>query len=151
MDPSFRWDDSYITVESCNIMRKSRKTHQEKIYYWFPRISAIMFVIISYFFIFTDFQKLIAYYPLALEFILGTAVLTAILVAWNDGKTGGTVFILLGLIFALVSVHRLLVISILFSTIWLVLTGALMLLDHYSADQKRKKARVYARKFTAEH
>jgi len=64
-------------------------------------------------------------------------VLVVTYLVWNESKKAGFYFILIGLAFAAYSFKRLLLISVIFASVWLVLTGFLFLIE--SMDSKGKK------------
>jgi len=117
--------------------RKQRRQRKKSFVFWFPRISAILFSVFTFAFITDDLIKAIYLFPLALEFILSIMVLVVTYLVWNESKKAGFYFILIGLAFAAYSFKRLLLISVIFASVWLVLTGFLFLIE--SMDSKGKK------------
>ena len=105
--------------------------------YWFPRISAILFVIFAYVLVFRDVLNLINYNPIFFNFFIGTIILAVTIVIWQNEKTAGLIFILSGIAYFLLANNKLLKLSILAMSLWLVFIGLSFLFEYYRLRTER--------------
>ncbi|MCL5410714.1 MAG: hypothetical protein M1324_02555 [Patescibacteria group bacterium] len=108
----------------------------------FPRISALTFVLSLFIFLSSDIVKLIDISPLLFNFFFGVTLLAVLVVTWNKNKLSGIMFIILGIIYSLATWNKILAVSVLSTSIWLILTGLLFLIteaDKLSAKKLAEK------------
>lgn len=118
-------------------MVKAKKKINRNMTFWFPRLSAIFFCILTFFLILPEVYKVVYLYPMALEFITAIMVMMLTYLVWNDSKKAGIYFIIAGLLFAIFSIKRLLIVSVLFASIWLILTGLLFFVEYINSESKK--------------
>lgn len=103
--------------------------------YWPAQISALFFVFFMYALIRDDFVTTLSYHPVLYNFFIGTIIFALTIIFWkNPKRTNGFYFIAIGLGYCFLMWDRILAVSAIATSVWLVLTGALFLI----APQKEK-------------
>lgn len=98
--------------------------------YWPAQISALFFVLFMYALIKDDFETTLSYHPVLYNFFIGTIILALTIVLWkNPKRTNGFYFIAVGFVYYFLMWDRILAVSVIATSVWLILTGALFLIS----------------------
>jgi hypothetical protein len=129
-------------------MAVKRRKNQKKYTFasWFPKASAITFVFSLFAFLSPDISKLVDNSPLLFNFFFGVSISSVLVVAWNRNKLAGITFIFLGMIYALATWNKILAVSTISTSFWLILTGFLFLVAEEDALSEKKLAAKKIRK-----
>lgn len=110
--------------------------------YWPAQISAVVFVLFMYALIKDDFVKTLNYHPVLYNFFIGTIILAISIVFWkNPKRTNGFYFIAIGFLYYFLMWNRILAVSIIAISVWLILSGALFLVAPTKEKIVRRRRR----------
>jgi len=107
---------------------------------WFPKLSVITFVFSLFAFLFPDILKFIDNAPLLFNFFFGVVVLSALVILWDRNKLAGITFVILGLLYGLITWDRLLAVNTFSTSLWLIFTGLMFLVSEENSLPARKLA-----------
>ncbi len=131
-----------------NDIKKRRR--RNKFIFWPPRISAALFVLLTYLLIMDDFFKTLNYHPVLYNFFIGTIILALTIVAWGrNNKRYGIYFILIALLYLFAFWHKLLFSTVIATSVWLFLTGILFFLSPMKSTKKIKVEKEEASNLTS--
>ena len=119
--------------------------NDRKFSFWLARISAVLFVILTYILILDDFFQTMQNYPILYNFFIGTIILSLTVVLWEkDSKIGAMIFFIIGLVYPVIMWHKMLFVSNIATSVWLLMTAFLFLIDSYNLlpDYARKLKKV---------
>lgn len=122
------------------MMRKRQKSEDHLFKDWFPKVSAVIFVFCLFAFLSGDISKLVDNAPLLFNFFFGVSILAVLIVAWNKNKLAGITFIFLGIIYLAATWNKVLVVSTIAISFWLVLTGIAFLIAEVDRLSEEKLA-----------
>lgn len=114
------------------------EVQRDRTFFWVPRISVILFVILMYVIVMNDFLTLLYRFPVLYNFFIGTVMLAVIFIIWQrNSQKSGIFFILASLAYFFLMKDRLLITSVLATSVWLILTGILFLFDFSKTNVNR--------------
>ena len=138
------------------LFRKSyrqKRVPKKKFCYWAPRVTALIFTALFYYFIWPSFSAVLENYPIFFNFFVATLTFALTIIFWGKGGLWGAAgFFLAGLLYPLVLWHHILNVSVLAISIMLLMIGFLFLLDSYESrpapdNIKSKRSPVYFREY----
>lgn len=123
------------------------KKDSKKLLYWFPRIVALLFSLLILSFVLEVFISGFTWGNFVLALIPGIIMLLVTLIAWRYEVPGGTIFVLLGILYLLISMGKnISTEAVLIMSGIPIFTGALFVLDNTlevkpvrAATKKKKK------------